>query len=289
MTISKLALPRRTFLRGLGATVALPLLDAMVPAGDGAGEDRCASRYPAGLRLHPQRCDPGAVRARRHRRRVRAVADPQPPGAGARPAARAERPRPPAGRLVRRRQTATTRGRPRRGSAACMRGSAGGASAPPRSSSAPPPTSSRARARPETPPAVARARARETDRHLVRLGRLLLLEHHLVARPHDAARDGAASPRGVRAALRRRRQRRRTAAPRPGRPAVILDSVTEEALSLERTLGPSRPQQAERVPRLGARPSNSASAGPKPATTTPRSTCPIGPSTSPRISRSTPT
>src|SRR5688500_16425569 len=32
MIITKLALPRRTFLRGLGATFALPLLDAMVPA-----------------------------------------------------------------------------------------------------------------------------------------------------------------------------------------------------------------------------------------------------------------
>lgn len=32
MFISKMALPRRTFLRGLGATLALPLLDAMVPA-----------------------------------------------------------------------------------------------------------------------------------------------------------------------------------------------------------------------------------------------------------------
>jgi hypothetical protein len=32
MIINKMALPRRTFLRGLGATVALPLLDAMVPA-----------------------------------------------------------------------------------------------------------------------------------------------------------------------------------------------------------------------------------------------------------------
>ena len=32
MTIRKLSLPRRTFLRGLGAAVALPLLDAMVPA-----------------------------------------------------------------------------------------------------------------------------------------------------------------------------------------------------------------------------------------------------------------
>ena len=32
MIVTKMALPRRTFLRGVGATVALPLLDAMVPA-----------------------------------------------------------------------------------------------------------------------------------------------------------------------------------------------------------------------------------------------------------------
>jgi hypothetical protein len=32
MFVSKMALPRRTFLRGIGATLALPLLDAMVPA-----------------------------------------------------------------------------------------------------------------------------------------------------------------------------------------------------------------------------------------------------------------
>ena len=32
MFISKMSLPRRTFLRGMGATVALPLLEAMVPA-----------------------------------------------------------------------------------------------------------------------------------------------------------------------------------------------------------------------------------------------------------------
>jgi hypothetical protein len=32
MVITKLALPRRTFIRGLGVTLALPLLDAMVPA-----------------------------------------------------------------------------------------------------------------------------------------------------------------------------------------------------------------------------------------------------------------
>jgi hypothetical protein len=32
MIVVKKALPRRTFLRGAGATLALPLLDAMVPA-----------------------------------------------------------------------------------------------------------------------------------------------------------------------------------------------------------------------------------------------------------------
>ena len=32
MVITKMALPRRTFLRGMGATLALPFLDAMVPA-----------------------------------------------------------------------------------------------------------------------------------------------------------------------------------------------------------------------------------------------------------------
>jgi hypothetical protein len=32
MIVTKLSLPRRTFLRGMGATLALPFLDAMVPA-----------------------------------------------------------------------------------------------------------------------------------------------------------------------------------------------------------------------------------------------------------------
>ena len=37
MIINKKALPRRTFLRGMGVTVALPLLDAMVPRNDRLG------------------------------------------------------------------------------------------------------------------------------------------------------------------------------------------------------------------------------------------------------------
>ena len=38
------ALPRRTFLRGVGAALALPLLDAMVPALTAHGADRRAVR-----------------------------------------------------------------------------------------------------------------------------------------------------------------------------------------------------------------------------------------------------
>jgi len=47
MVITKLALPRRTFIRGLGATVALPFLDAMVPAlrAQAKGAPRFAAIY----------------------------------------------------------------------------------------------------------------------------------------------------------------------------------------------------------------------------------------------------
>src|SRR5262245_6578973 len=45
MVITKLALPRRTILRGIGATVALPFLDAMVPAP--SGQSKSAPRFAA--------------------------------------------------------------------------------------------------------------------------------------------------------------------------------------------------------------------------------------------------
>ena len=46
-------LPRRTFLRGLGATMALPLLDSMVPRVSALGAVEVADAI--GLRLHAQR------------------------------------------------------------------------------------------------------------------------------------------------------------------------------------------------------------------------------------------
>src|SRR4029079_8046507 len=45
MVITKRALPRRTFIRGMGATLALPFLDAMAPALSGAS--KAAPRFAA--------------------------------------------------------------------------------------------------------------------------------------------------------------------------------------------------------------------------------------------------
>lgn len=44
MFITKMALPRRTFLKGMGASLALPLLDAMVPAMRAAGANKPVPR-----------------------------------------------------------------------------------------------------------------------------------------------------------------------------------------------------------------------------------------------------
>ena len=65
MIITKLALPRRTFLRGLGATLALPMLDAMVPA---IGTERSghAGEAPR-LRVHPDGIEHHRVDAQERR------------------------------------------------------------------------------------------------------------------------------------------------------------------------------------------------------------------------------
>ena len=63
MIITKKALPRRTFLRGMGATVALPLLDAMVPSMTALGEDAGQAGPPSRLRLHADGMRPPPVDA----------------------------------------------------------------------------------------------------------------------------------------------------------------------------------------------------------------------------------
>lgn len=60
MFIAKKALPRRTFLRGLGGCIALPLLDAMVPAGTALAQTAAAPRTRFGFIYFPH----GAVMSR---------------------------------------------------------------------------------------------------------------------------------------------------------------------------------------------------------------------------------
>src|SRR5580765_6380364 len=57
MFITKLALPRRTFLRGLGASLALPLLDAMVPAASALAKTDASRPMRAGFMYIPHGAD----------------------------------------------------------------------------------------------------------------------------------------------------------------------------------------------------------------------------------------
>jgi hypothetical protein len=55
--ITKKALPRRTFLRGMGATLALPLLDAMIPAATAATKSAARPVRRLGYVFMPMGCD----------------------------------------------------------------------------------------------------------------------------------------------------------------------------------------------------------------------------------------
>ncbi len=57
MMITKMALPRRTFLRGMGAAVALPLLDAMIPAATAAINTPARPVRRVGYIFMPMGCD----------------------------------------------------------------------------------------------------------------------------------------------------------------------------------------------------------------------------------------
>ena len=57
MIVTKQALPRRTFLRGLGASVALPLLDAMVPSMTAVARTPAEPVRRLGFVYMPMGCD----------------------------------------------------------------------------------------------------------------------------------------------------------------------------------------------------------------------------------------
>ena len=80
MIITRKSLPRRTFLRGLGTTLALPLLDSMVPALAKGGTKPVVR---LGIRLPCDRHDHGSLDSRHRGHRVRI--HPYDEGAGAVP------------------------------------------------------------------------------------------------------------------------------------------------------------------------------------------------------------
>ena len=57
MIITKKALPRRTFLRTVGATMALPLLDAMIPAATASERTAAKPIRRLGFVFMPMGCD----------------------------------------------------------------------------------------------------------------------------------------------------------------------------------------------------------------------------------------
>ena len=67
MFLAKLSLPRRTFLRGLGATIALPFLDAMVPAATALAKTAASPPRRLGFVYVPNGADHGSVDARGQR------------------------------------------------------------------------------------------------------------------------------------------------------------------------------------------------------------------------------
>ena len=96
MFISKMSLPRRTFLRGMGATVALPLLEAMVPALTATAKTAAAPTAAVRRGLHSARGDHGPATRPRRRARLRVHADPQAARAVQGTCRGREQPRPPA-------------------------------------------------------------------------------------------------------------------------------------------------------------------------------------------------
>ena len=257
MFITKKHLSRRTVLRGMGATVALPL-----PRRDGAGRRRRIARPP--LPQEPARGDRDG--ARRRRQHLDGVAkhywSPAKEGADFEftPIAEAARAAIATTSRSSATPTSTTRPRPR-----CPKKAAITTAPPPCSSRPRPPKlteGSDVRAGTsldqlyaqqhgqDTPSRRSSCASRTSDRHRrlrLRL-RLRLRRHRSAGRRRHAAADGARPARRVRAALRRRRH---ASAERRARQQVdrsILDGIVQESARLRRGLGAGDRAAPEQLP-----------------------------------------
>ena len=236
MIITRKAIPRRTMLRGLGATLALPLLDGMVPALT-AQSLTAAGRSSLRRDVRRQRHDHGELDAGGRRRRLRADADaglarpasrsrvgPEQPGVRAHGGASRRRAREGEHAVSHRRVAADERDVARRGHLGRSDpGERGGEAHAAR---------------------LARARDRiGRDRRRVRRRlRVRLHEHHLVAQrrtrrcPPSTTRASSSSGCSATAAARRPAARRA----RIAQDRSILDSVVAEApASADRSAPPT--------------------------------------------------
>ena len=92
MIVTKKAISRRTVLRGIGTAVALPLLDAMVPALTAQVKTPAKPDTPTRRRLPPERRHLSELAADRRRPRLHALAHARAAGAVSGPADRRHRP-----------------------------------------------------------------------------------------------------------------------------------------------------------------------------------------------------
>ena len=217
--LTRKTLTRRTMLKGMGASVALPLLDSMMPALSARRVE--AGAHAAWVRLRGARRHPFGVEAAPDGPPVRAAAQPAAARRGARSLQHLHEPVAPGSRQQGRRQR---RSQPRRRGVAHrrarLRPHAAGRRDPPRHDG----RSDRGQAPGQGQPGpLDRDDARPGDAGGVRFRRLLLRQHRLVAQRDHAqhARDPPA--RHLRAPVRRRRQRRAAARPHPeGRAACSI-------------------------------------------------------------------
>ncbi len=81
MFITKKHLSRRTVLKGAGCSIALPLLDAMIPAGTALAQDRGSREAATRVHLLPARRDHGSLDADGRGQGLRDLAHPEAAGA----------------------------------------------------------------------------------------------------------------------------------------------------------------------------------------------------------------
>ena len=202
MIITRKALPRRTFLRGMGATLALPLLDAMVPSMTALARTPAAPVRRLGFVYMPMGCDLPRWTPPGGRHAGRAVADPAVAGAGRRSAHGHHQPG--AEERLPRHARDVERRVPQRGQGQADR-----------EHRLLPRHDGRSDRRAADRPADAAAVARAVDgpapdgRPVRQRLRLRLPEQPLVVVADDAAAGRGAPAHRVRAAVRRRRQRGR--------------------------------------------------------------------------------